>query len=162
MNSLPVNYRAVIELIGATAVVASLVFVGLQLGQDRTIALVDSHSAEIESRKADRRTALESDTFMELQDFLWARGDRPSWWTDELENSGTGSLESGSKIMAAVLDEELDLLGMDAQYFRYQHGLISDQVWSDILFSLDQTEDLREKPKENKQFIFRRIEKSRG
>jgi hypothetical protein len=43
------SWREIAELIGVTAIVASLIFVGLQLQQDRMIGLADSVSARAET-----------------------------------------------------------------------------------------------------------------
>ena len=45
----PINWRDVADLIGVTAIVASLIFVGLQLQQDRKLGIADITSARTES-----------------------------------------------------------------------------------------------------------------
>lgn len=126
------DFKKLSEIAGVLAVVGSLEFVGLQIRQDRTIALVDAYVTGNESRKSDRRAQLESETFMLLQENLWSQDQRPRWWTDDLEISTIGSLDSGAQIMARILEEELDLLEMDSLYFRYENGLDPDGYWEAV------------------------------
>jgi hypothetical protein len=114
-----------LEAAGVIAVVTSLIFVGVQLYFDRNVAMADSYSNTIESRKADARAKLESDTFMGLQDTLWELGKRPDWWSDVLESTESQSLETGSEIMAQFFELELRYLEFDSVYYRHQQGLIA-------------------------------------
>jgi hypothetical protein len=66
-----INGRQVTEFLGLFAVVASLLFVGLQLSLDRKLALADSYSFTNEGRRSDARSMLESDPYMELQSKFW-------------------------------------------------------------------------------------------
>jgi len=45
----PANWKTVAELVGMSAIVASLVFVGLQLRQEQAIAIVDTYGSIVES-----------------------------------------------------------------------------------------------------------------
>ena len=118
-----------LEAAGVIAVVTSLIFVGVQLYFDRNVAMADSYSNTIESRKADARAKLESDTFMGLQDTLWELGKRPDWWSDVLESTESQSFETGSEIMAQFFELELRYLEFDSVYYRHQQGLITDLYW---------------------------------
>jgi hypothetical protein len=122
--------KELLEAAGVIAVVTSLIFVGVQLYFDRNVAMADSYSNAIESRKADARAKLESDTFMRLQDTLWELGERPDWWSDVLESTASQSLETGSEIMAQFIGLELRFLDFDSVYYRHQQGLITDLYWS--------------------------------
>jgi len=124
--------KELLEAVGVIAVVTSLIFVGVQLYFDRNVAMADSYSNAIESRKADVRAKLESDTFMRLQDTLWELGKRPDWWSDVLESNASQSLETGSEIMAQFFELQLRYLEFDSVYYRYQQGLITDLYWDGV------------------------------
>ena len=50
--------KEVVEIVGIFAVVASLIFVGMQLMLDRKVALAEQYFNRAESAKADRRAIL--------------------------------------------------------------------------------------------------------
>lgn len=50
--------KELVEIVGIFAVVASLIFVGMQLQLDRKVALAEQYSNRAESVKADRRIIL--------------------------------------------------------------------------------------------------------
>jgi len=56
--------KQVIDIIGVTAIVASLIFVGLQLMLDRNVSIAAQYAARSESLKADLRTRMESNGYM--------------------------------------------------------------------------------------------------
>ena len=124
--------KELVEGAGVIAVVTSLIFVGSQLYFDRRVAMTDSYSSTIESRKADSRAKLESDTFMRVQDSLWESGERPRWWSDALESTEAQNLETGSEIMALFYEAQLNYLEFDNTYFRHQQGLITDIYWNGV------------------------------
>ena len=71
-----INLKDSIEIVGIFAVVASLLFVGLQLQLDRKVALADQYFNRAESAKADRRALLDSDDYMIGVEQWWADGGR--------------------------------------------------------------------------------------
>lgn len=119
-----------LELAGAITVIASVGFVGLQLKLDRDVALADSFTDGIESRKEDIRAKMESDTYMLMQQELWEAGVRPDWWTTSLENSESKYLGSGAQIMARFYEVDLDYLELERIHFRYNQGLIDQDYWN--------------------------------
>ncbi len=48
----PINWKTVAEFAGISAIVASLIFVGLQLRQEQAIAIVDTYGSVVESNEA--------------------------------------------------------------------------------------------------------------
>ena len=122
--------KEMLEIAGAATVIASVAFVGLQLKLDRDVALADSFSDGIESRKDDIRSKMESDTFMLMQQALWEAGVRPAWWSTVLENSESKHLASGAQIMARFYEVDLDYLELERIHFRYNQGLIDQDYWN--------------------------------
>jgi hypothetical protein len=47
----PTNWKTVAEFVGITAIVGSLIFVGLQLRQEQAIAIVDTYGSVVESNE---------------------------------------------------------------------------------------------------------------
>lgn len=124
------NNKEILEIAGAATVIASVAFVGLQLKLDRDVALADSFTDGIESRKEDIRAKMESDTFMLMQNELWEAGVRPEWWSISLENSESNYLDSGAQTMARFYEADLDYLELERIHFRYNQGLIDQDYWN--------------------------------
>ena len=72
------NWKDVAELVGIAAIVASLIFVGFQLKQDRAIALAESQGALEESYNA-------INSFISEHADIWLKGQRNEDLSDEEE-----------------------------------------------------------------------------
>ena len=118
-----------LEIAGAIALVGSLAFVGLQLKLDRDIALAQSFSDGIESRKEDIRAKMESESYMLMLGTLWESGQRPQWWLNASESYESKTLSSGPQIMARFFEVELDYLEFENLYFRFEQGLMDQNYW---------------------------------
>ena len=121
--------KEILEIAGAIALVASLAFVGLQLKLDRDVALAQSFSDGIESRKEDIRAKMESESYMLMQETLWESGQRPQWWSNVSLSYESNTLKSGAQIMARFFEVELDYLELENLYYRFQQGLIEEDHW---------------------------------
>jgi len=126
---LKLSNKELLEIAGALALVGSLAFVGLQLKLDRDVALAQSFSDGIESRKEDIRAKMESESYMLMQETLWDSGLRPQWWSDVSESYESKTLSSGAQIMARFYEVELDYLELENLYFRFGQGLIDEDHW---------------------------------
>lgn len=118
--------RQIIEIIGIATIIASLVFVGMQLLLDRRVAMADQYFNRIEAQRATLRTRLESDAYFVNQEEMWELGIRPDWWN---ESSDVAVLVRESKLSARSLYyqitvAEITLLDHDSNYFQYQQGLL--------------------------------------
>lgn len=132
------NKKDIVEIVGIFALVASLVFVGMQLMLDRKVALAEQYSSRAESAKADRRSFLESQDFMQYLEESWALGDKPAYWDEDWEiarrvDEGTLSVRS---VYAVILADELSILGFDSVYFQYRQGLLDEEQWNGLRFRL--------------------------
>lgn len=130
--------KETVEIVGIFAVVASLIFVGMQLMLDRKVALAEQYFNRAESVKADRRTSLESDDLMRYYEELWALGWRPPYWDGDWEvarrvQEGTLSVRS---VLAGIVDDQLAIIGYDSVYFQYQQGLIDEESWNGLRTTL--------------------------
>ena len=130
--------KDIVEIAGIFAVVASLIFVGMQLQLDRKVALADQYFNRAESAKADRRSLLESDDYMQWQEEYWALGNRPPYWDDDWEfaalvEEGKISVRSAE---ALILSMELSIIGYDSVYFQYQQGLLDEELWKHLRAAL--------------------------
>lgn len=136
--------KQIVETVGVIAVILSLLFVGVQLYFDRKVAIVDQYISRAESRKADLRAELESDAFTTQREAMWELGDRPAWWTEELESFNNSYYEQrqASEVLSSrsTLEQvryRLIFTHFDAIYFQYAQGLLEEEVWLAILNSME-------------------------
>ena len=126
-----VKSKVFVELIGALAVTASLVFVGMQLMLDRKVAVAEQYYNRTESVKEDRRTLLLSPVFFQEIEYWWAIGERPSYWNEDWEIAK--QLDRGdysvTTVFHRIVELQLSILGYDNIYFQYQQGLIDEVTW---------------------------------
>ena len=132
--NLKTSKKDVVEIAGIFAVVASLIFVGMQLQLDRKVALADQYFNRAESAKADRRSLLESDDYMQLLEEVWVLGDRPPFWDDgsELAEHVEEGRISVRSVEAAITRHQLSILGYDSVYYQYQQGLLNEDTWNGL------------------------------
>lgn len=127
-----------LEIVGIFAVVASLIFVGMQLQLDRKVALAEQYTNRAESVKADRRVILESDALMQYYEEHWALGWRPDYWDEDWEIAG--QIEEGAyslrSVIAAIVENQLAIIGYDTIYYQYSQGLLEEDVWRGLRVSL--------------------------
>ena len=126
--------KELVEIVGIFAVVASLIFVGMQLMLDRKVALAEQYFNRAESAKADRRAILESDDLMQYYEELWTLGWRPPYWDESWElarrvEEGTVSVRSA---LAEIMRNQLSIIGYDSVYFQYQQGLLEEESWNQL------------------------------
>ncbi|MDX1515239.1 MAG: hypothetical protein R3288_00290 [Woeseiaceae bacterium] len=130
--------KDIVDTVGIFAVVASLIFVGMQLMLDRKVALAEQYYNRAESVKADRRTVLESDDLMRYYEEWWALGRRPHYWDEDWElarlvQEGEISVRS---VLAAIADSRLAIIGYDSVYFQYQQGLLDEELWNNLRYTM--------------------------
>ena len=124
----PVDWRVSAELVGLAAIVASLIFVGLELRQSQQIALAAQYQARTESGREYFYKSLESD--YRIQDLAkytetweWPEGllsADEKQWLNELPSSVAA---------AAAYWAIINLYGFDNYYYQYQSGFVSEEGW---------------------------------
>ncbi len=125
--------KKVFEIVGILSVVASLIFVGMQLMFDRQLATAEQYQNRAESRKSDFRTMLESDAYMTFRTELWEGGERPAWWTEEMEDSAEQLGLSATSIVVSLILQNNSLVHFDNLYFQYDQGLLDEAFWQSSL-----------------------------
>jgi hypothetical protein len=126
-----INNKEIIELVGIFALVASLIFVGMQLLLDRRIAMSDQYFNRAESVKSDLRAELESEeSYLEFEE-MWALGERPPYWDEnwDIARQVEEGIVSVSSIRTQILRQQLRVIGFDNIYYQYTQELIEEEFW---------------------------------
>ena len=109
--------KQLVEIIGIVAVVASLVFVGMQLQLDRRAAVGEQYSSRAQAWQAVLQSELESDEYLATFSKRWENGVRPNWWVDD--NRITGEDSTPTDVEVLRLTWTMLLTGQDNLYFQY-------------------------------------------
>lgn len=124
----PIDWRTSAELVGLAAIVASLIFVGLELRQSQQIALAAQYQARTESGREFFYQSLASsyridDLAADIETWEWPAGflsaDEKQWL------DAHSSADSAEAAYWAVIN----LYGFDNYYFQYQSGFLSEEGW---------------------------------
>ena len=122
--------REIVEIVGIFSVVASLLFVGLQLILDRRVAT---------GAQFHERMALGHDSFeMQFQNDEWIRttakqweaGNTPGWWNEDVAAYREERNLSMEELVRESIFIQMTYLRMNNNYFQYQQGLIPDETWA--------------------------------
>lgn len=126
MNKL--SFRDAAELIGLTAIVASLIFVGLELQQSQRIAIADQYQMRMDANvqfigSTSEQSLIGSGTrFLERLPAL----DMPERVKQELSELAPVELgELTNRVLQA-------LLIMDNSHYQYQNGFMEEETWQSV------------------------------
>jgi hypothetical protein len=120
--------RLIVEAIGIISIVLSLLFVSLQLLQDRRVAIGEQYAARAETALSQIRTQLESDAYLETFSKRWENGTRPGWWSEE-NVFFQGKVTPRDVVVISML-YRYTLIGFDNLYFQYRQGLLDEEEWT--------------------------------
>lgn len=117
-----------IEMVGIFGVIASLVFVGMQLMLDRRIAIANQYQTRAELRHQTALTQFGNRDFLEVQAARW-EAQRPGWWNDEVEAMYRQSNEPMLNIVRDTINYQVYSIVMDNNYYQFQQGLMDEGNW---------------------------------
>lgn len=121
--------RDTIEISGIIGLIASLVFVGIQLMLDRNVALGSAYQERAESRKADLRSRFESELYAADLDYRIANDNyRPGWWNSDIERIHTVAEVPVAILMRIYQTREIDLITLDNVLYQNSVGLIEESL----------------------------------
>ena len=130
-----------IELIGIAGVIASLVFVGIQLLLDRRIALGNAYQARAESRMENLRTYLDNEVLViDLISRIEA-GRRPYFYTNDIEAEGGKTGYSIEHQIRHSLLRSIDMVSFDNSFYQRSLGLLDESYWETVVSQLKQARD---------------------
>ena len=115
-------------MIGIAAIVASLIFVGLELRQSQQIALAAQYQERTAAGRQYFYESLNSQLRLEIQardieDWDWPAGllsEKDRQWMDE---------HASTEWAEAAMWSVINLYGFDNYYYQYQSGFLSEEGW---------------------------------
>jgi len=121
------NWKEIAELVGIAAIVASLIFVGLQLQQTQAIAIANQYQERAALSIDYRLAQIQSDTALRIEG---------SSLIEEASEAGLFSF-SGAEIERYSPEEVgyfeaktlLGLTSFDNNHFQYQSGFLTESAW---------------------------------
>jgi len=105
----------------------------MQLYLDRQIAAAEQYQLRAESRKDDLRAQLESDGYIAVRVERWNSGNRPGWWSEELEQFVDDQSSSTESMIFNIITTQLGIIHFDNVYYQYTEGLINEEFWQTSL-----------------------------
>ena len=118
----PTNWKDTAELIGIAAIVASLIFVGLQLKQSHDIAISNQYQARLDSVLAAKGNMLQSEAFITAM--------------QKVERGETlGSVEL--TVIDLAIGQMFDL--WESNYFQYVSGYVDEEHWQAVEREIEQS-----------------------
>ena len=118
-----IRWKDVAEIVGISAIVASLIFVGLELRQSQQIAIAGQYQDRTETytmmmleRQALRSSSEDSAEFVRLQ------------YGDVIPESRFDSM-TDEEIAIRSVSANVNLALFDNNYFQYQSGLMAEESW---------------------------------
>jgi len=117
-----------LQIVGAAAIVASLIFVGVQLKQAQDIAIAAQYQARHDAASENIRAYMQSETALHAEGRRFAEFAKvdPNFSADVR----TWVLEQPPEELAyRMFQTRLDLMTVDNLYFQYQSGFLSEEAW---------------------------------
>jgi hypothetical protein len=128
------NWKDIVEVVGIAAIVASLVFVGLELRQSDQIAIAAEYQERVATVVDIYNTQIDSDTALSVVGQPFFETVRSADFPDEYRHLYEGyTVEQLGFISTVTL---ISLTNFDNLYFQYQSGFISDESWQAFRYRL--------------------------
>jgi len=114
------KWRTGSEFVGLLVLAGSLVFVAMQMQQDRKIALVQMNIAQLEMFNARWAAGLESDHYLAMYSKLWGTN---AWDTKGM---------TVEEVAAAEIEAHMWLTYLEGVFESYREGLVTDEAWKEV------------------------------
>ena len=112
------SWKDTVELVGIAAIIASLVFVGLELRQTREIAVADAYQARAELMLQAQGMVFDSDRLADILDRAF---------TEEISESDRKLVDRFQSVLLTYYENN---------HYQYQIGMLSEEHWASSLHAL--------------------------
>lgn len=133
--------RDIVEIAGIFSVVASLIFVGMQLMLDRRVAKgAQFHERSVLGHEA-AQMLFDNGDWVKAQAQHWENGFKPSWWNTEIDTIQKEQGLSTEDMVRSVQRSIMETIRANNNYFQYKSGLITEESWSQIQLGIERAMD---------------------
>ena len=126
------DWKQLFEIFGVLGIIASLLFVGMQMQLDRKIAMAEQYQNRAELRLEGIRNLQANPDFVRDRAYQWERS-RPEWWTDDVEAGYMQRFESMDAFVRSTMNFEDFVVSFDNNYYQYRNGLLEGGFWRPML-----------------------------
>ena len=121
--------RRLVEIVGIFGVIASLLFVGLQLVLDRRVAMgAQFHERSIMGIE-DYRMKFDNDIWVTSLAKQYEKGFKPSWWNEEIDDLQNTREYTTEEMVRLILNTQMYLARINNNYVQYTLGLYPEEAW---------------------------------
>jgi hypothetical protein len=123
--------KQIIEIVGIFGVIASLLFVGMQVMLERRVATAGQYQNRAEIRMQQEISLFENKDWIEAQARDWEKN-KPRFWNEEVESLHESRQEPMSVLVTRVRAMVMFVVLMQNNYYQYEQGFLEEDVWSDM------------------------------
>lgn len=123
-------------MFGIASIVASLIFVGIQLRLEQRVALASQYHARAESRLETIRTLFGNESYLQDVATRFDRGQKPPWWNTEIEDYVEEFDAPFLEALRTSFVAQMSIIAFDNNYYQYQEGFSDEGVWNSLRTAL--------------------------
>lgn len=125
-----INKKDLIEIVGVASVVASLVFVGVQLYLDRQVVKAAQYHARAELRLDTIQSWFENDSYVEdYADAILDGRRNPRWMTEDIRKSVQNGESEMERYVRQAWVTEMEIITLNNNQYMYLQGLMDEGTW---------------------------------
>ncbi|MFT4862526.1 MAG: hypothetical protein ACI95C_001747 [Pseudohongiellaceae bacterium] len=138
ISKIKISSAKLIEAADVFGVIASLIFVGMQLRLDRQLAIAGQFQSRTGLRIQQETTFLDNSDFIQDRASAWEKK-RPDWWNIEIESIFAESYESMSEMTRDHRTMIIFAVLMENNYYQYRQGFFGVGTWLKMRAALQNT-----------------------
>ncbi|MEZ5492325.1 MAG: hypothetical protein R3F50_18740 [Gammaproteobacteria bacterium] len=119
------------EIVGVLGIIASLLFVGLQLSFDRKLAVSTQYQNRSEIAIEFQRSNFENNEFVLNSAERWEK-ERPVFWNEDIEELMRVSGVSMEYMVQRFYRDAMSIYSYDNNYFQFRNGLLDEDAWTNL------------------------------
>ena len=124
--------KEIFEIVGVAGVIASLIFVGLQMVFDRRIAVASVFHERTTMFQDAQIAQLQDSGVVVMRAKAWEAGNLPSWWNNEIEQYRQSRNLSMEDMVRMTILARMQLIRLNDIYFQYTQGLVPELTWESV------------------------------
>lgn len=127
-----IETKQIVEIVGAGSIVASLIFVGVQLQQDRVVSLGAQLNNRAENGLETFALQFENEAWINEIVERKKQGLEWTWWNDDIQEYQDRYKVSDEGMYRLYLRARMAVISFDNNFYQHQLGLIDDDTWASV------------------------------